>query len=127
MQGLAAVPEPDAAVRVRSTGKADDHGLPVIGADQLADEIPKLDQLIVRLDADVGQSLMDDLAGRSAHAIARIGHQRERNRVAGAVLADAVSVGIHPPKVVQDPVGLVEVVGVAADVGVVEVARGWTD
>ena len=70
---------------------------------------------------------MDDLADRCAHGIAGIGHQRERDLVAGVVLAYAIPVGVDPTEVVEHLVGPVDVVRVASHVGVVEVASGRTD
>ena len=75
VQGLAAMPDGDAAVGVRAAGKADDHGLPLIGSRQAGHEIAELDRRIVRLDADLLMPSAMPLRHGPAHAIVAVGNQ----------------------------------------------------
>ena len=127
MQSLAAVPEGDAAVRVRSAGEAHDEGLPLVRDAEPVDQVTERDRREVHGEADVLHALADDPGDALPHVVAGVGQQRELDPVAGAVLPDAVAVGVGPAQVVEDPVGRVEVVLVAADVGIVKVAGGRAD
>ena len=127
VQRLAAVPHADAAVRLGAAGESDDHRLPVVRRGQLPHELPELDRLELRVDADEVESLVDDRGHPRPHVVVDVRHELERDRVAGSVLAHPVAVAVRPAEAVEDRVGALDVVLVAAHVGVVEVAGGGAD